>query len=281
MKKKFFLTVCFLCAFYGNAQDDLLSELDSTQVANKAVTATFKGLQIITLQSTKLPAAKEFYMVISHRFGSVKGGISEFFGFDDATTKIGGIYGVTDWLSVSASRHTLLKIYEASAKYSVLKQNDKFPFAIVGYTTLDINSGLKEEDYPKIEFSDRLSYVHQLLISRKFSEKLSLEVVPSFLHKNLYNPAIENDDQFTLAAGGRMKLSKRLSLNLEYGHNFNKPDFYKNPLSVGLDVETGGHIFQLLFTNSQSMTESGYLTNASGDWGKGNFFFGFNLYRVF
>jgi len=281
MKKKIFLIVTFLICFYSNAQEDLLSGLDSTQVEDKSVTATFKALQIITFQSTKLAAKKEFYMVISHRFGSVKGGISEFFGFDDATTKIGGIYGVTNWLSVSASHHTLLKINEASVKYRLFRQSETFPVDIVGYSTIDFNSGLKKDDYPKIEFSDRLSYINQLLISRKVSEKISLELAPSFIHKNLYNPDIENDNQFTLGAGGRLKLTKRLSLNLEYGQNFNKPDFYNNPLSVGLDIETGGHVFQLLFTNSQSMTESGYLTSASGDWGKGDFFFGFNLYRVF
>lgn len=279
--KKIFLIASFLICLCANAQEDLLSSLDSTQVVDKNATATFKGLQIITLQSTKMAAKKELYIVISHRFGSVKGGISEFFGFDDATTKIGGIYGVTDWLSVSASRHTLLKIYETSLKYRLARQNDKFPFDIVGYNTIDINSGLKKDDYPKIEFSDRLTYVNQLLISRKFSDKLSLELVPSYIHKNLYNQDTENDNQFTLSVGGRLKLTKRLSLNLEYGENFNKPDFYNNPLSVGLDIETGGHIFQLIFTNSQSMTESGYLTNATGDWGKGDFFFGFNLYRVF
>ncbi|WP_343695411.1 DUF5777 family beta-barrel protein [Flavobacterium sp.] len=281
MKKRIFLLASFLICLFANAQEDLLSTLDSTQVVDKNAAATFKGLQIITLQSTKLAAKKELYIVISHRFGSVKGGISEFFGFDDATTKIGGIYGVTDWLSVSASRHTLLKIYETSVKYRLARQNDQFPFDIVGYNTIDINSGLKKDDYPKIEFSDRLTYINQLLISRKFSEKFSLELAPSYIHKNLYNPDNENDNQFTLSAGGRMKLTKRLSLNLEYGENFNKPDFYHNPLSVGLDIDTGGHIFQLIFTNSQSMTESGYLTNATGDWGKGDFFFGFNLYRVF
>jgi len=279
--KKIFLIASLLICLYSNAQEDLLSGLDSTQVVDKSVTATFKALQIITLQSTKLAAKKEFYMVISHRFGSVKGGISEFFGFDDATTKIGGIYGVTDWLSLSASHHTLLKMNEASAKYRLVRQTETFPVDIVGYSTIDFNSGLKKDDYPKIEFSDRLTYVHQILISRKFSDKLSLELAPSYIHKNLYNPEIENDNQFTLGAGGRLKLTKRLSLNLEYGQNFNKPSFYNNPLSVGLDIETGGHIFQLLFTNSQSMTESGYLTSAAGDWGKGDFFFGFNLYRVF
>lgn len=263
------------------AQEDLLSQLDSTQVQDTYATAAFKGLQVITLQSTKMPAKKEFYFVVSHRFGTVKGGISEFFGFDDATTKIGGIYGLTDWLAVSGSRHTLSKVYETSVKYRLARQSDLFPFEIVGYNTLDINSLLKKDDYPKIEFSDRLTYITQLIVSRKISERLSLELVPSYIHKNLYNPEIENDNQFALGYGGRMKISKRLSVNLEYAYNFNKPDFYKNPLSVGLDVETGGHIFQLLFTNSQSMTESGYLTSANGDWGKGDFFFGFNLYRVF
>lgn len=275
------LTCLLLLGGSACAQEDLLSQLDSTQVQNTYATAAFKGLQVITLQSTKMPAKKEFYFVVSHRFGTVKGGISEFFGFDDATTKIGGIYGLTDWLAVSGSRHTLSKVYETSVKYRLARQSDLFPFEIVGYNTLDINSLLKKDDYPKIEFSDRLTYITQLIVSRKISERLSLELVPSYIHKNLYNPEIENENQFALGYGGRMKISKRLSVNLEYAYNFNKPDFYKNPLSVGLDVETGGHIFQLLFTNSQSMTESGYLTSATGDWGKGDFFFGFNLYRVF
>jgi len=280
--KKLLLAASLLFTVFAHAQeDDLLSQLDSTQVQDTYATATFKGLQIVTLQSTKLPAAKEFYFVVSHRFGTVKNGIDEFFGLDAATTKLGGVYGITNWLSVSASRHTLLKMYETSLKYRLVRQSESFPVDIVGYNTIDINSFLKKDDYPKIKFSDRLAFVNQLLISRKFSDKLSLELAPTFIHKNLYTPATENDDQFALAAGGRMKLTKRLSLNLEYAYNFDKPDFYNNPLSVGLDVETGGHIFQLIFTSSQAMTESGYITNAAGDWGDGDFFFGFNLYRVF
>ncbi|MNE21266.1 hypothetical protein D3C80_1144190 [compost metagenome] len=172
-------------------------------------------------------------------------------------------------------------MYETGLKYRVARQNDNFPLDIVGYSVADINTFLEKDQYPGLEFKHRMTYVQQLLISRKVSEKFSLELVPSFLHKNLYNPDIERDNQFSFGGGGRYKITKRLSVNLEYMHNFDKPDFYKNPLSVGLDVETGGHVFQLIFTNSQSMSESGYLTNASGDWGKGDFFFGFNLYRVF
>lgn len=280
--KRFFVTaVCFLGLATTYGQEDLLKELDSTQVADTYATAPFKALQIVTLQTTKMAAKNEFYFVVSHRFGSVKDGISEFFGLDQATTKLGGIYGITDGLSVSVSRHTLSKVYETGVKYRLARQSADFPVDIVGYNTIDINTLLEEEDYPKIEFADRLTYITQVLVSRKINERLSLEVVPSYIHKNLYDPALENDDQFSLGAGGRMKLTKRLSLNMEYMYNFNKPDFYSNPLSVGLDIETGGHVFQLLFTNSQSMTEGGYVTNAAGDWGKGDFFFGFNLYRVF
>lgn len=281
MKRLFVTAACLLGFSYGYSQEDLLSELDSTQVDDTYATAAFKGLQIVTLQTTKMPAANEYYFVVSHRFGTVKDGISEFFGLDNATTKIGGVYGITEWLSVSASRHTLLKVYELGLKYRLARQSADFPVDVVGYNTLGINTLLEKEDYPKIEFGDRLSYVTQLLVSRKISDRFSVQVVPSYVHKNLYNPAIENDDQFAMAAGGRMKLTKRLSLNMEYAYNFDKPDFYVNPLSIGLDIETGGHVFQLLFSNSQAMTEAGYLTTAAGDWGKGDFFFGFNLYRVF
>ncbi|MCR4029580.1 MULTISPECIES: DUF5777 family beta-barrel protein [Flavobacterium] len=279
--KKLLIPFCFFMATMAYSQDDLLKSLDSTKVDANYSTATFKALQLVTLQTTKMPAKKEFYFVVSHRFGTVKDGLDSFFGLDNATTKLGGIYGITDWLSASLSRHTLNKMYETGLKYRLVRQDDHFPVDIVGYSVADINTFLEKDQYPGLEFKHRVTLVQQVLISRKFSEKLSFELVPSFIHKNLYNPDIERDNQFSFGGGGRYKITKRLSVNLEYMHNFDKPDFYKNPLSVGLDVETGGHVFQLIFTNSQSMSESGYITNASGNWGKGDFFFGFNLYRVF
>ncbi len=279
--KKILISTCLFLATIAYSQDDLLNSLDTNQTTENYSTATFKALQLVTLQTTKMPAKKEFYFVVSHRFGSVENGLDSFFGLDNATTKLGGIYGITDWLSVNLSRHTLNKMYETGVKYRMARQGNDFPLDIVGYSVADINTFLEKKQYPGLEFKHRIAYVQQLLISRKVNEKLSLELVPSFIHKNLYNPDIERDNQFSFGGGGRYKITKRLSVNLEYMHNFDKPKFYTNPLSVGLDVETGGHVFQLIFTNSQAMSESGYLTNASGEWGKGNFFFGFNLYRVF
>lgn len=279
--KRFLPALCLMLGFFAHAQDDLLNELDSTQVQDTYASAAFKGLQVVTLQTTKMPAAKEWYVVVSHRFGSVKNGFDTFFGLDNATTKLGAVYGVTNWLSASFSRHTMLKMYEGSLKYRLARQSADFPVEVAGYSTLDINTFLEKDDYPKIEFSDRLIYVQQLIVSRKVNDALSLELVPSFIHRNLHDAVLEKENQFSVGAGGRVKLTKRMSLNLEYAYNVDKPDYYKNPLSVGLDIETGGHIFQMVFSNSQGMTESGYLTNAAGNWGKGDFFFGFNLYRVF
>jgi len=108
-----------------------------------------------------------------------------------------------------------------------------------------------------------------------------LQLSPSYIHKNLYDPAIEDKNQFLAGLGGRYKISKRISINAEYFVNFDDHSFYKNPLSLGMDIETGGHVFQLLFTNSQINSDIGYLSNAVGKWGEGQIFFGFNLYRVF
>lgn len=265
------------------AQEDLLAELDTKPTKKETVTATFKALQIANLQSTKLPFKNEFYLLISHRFGDLTYGLQNFFGLDNANTKIGGIYGVTDWLSVGLSRHTFQKNYETAIKYRLANQLEGgFPVTIAGYNTFDINTELSKDNYPSLQFSNRLAYSAQLLISRKMSETLSLEVAPIFTHKNLYNDTTEKPDLMLLGVGARYKLSKRLSLNLEYDARLNVGEYnpYENPIMVGLDIETGGHIFQLVFSNNQAMNDVSVFTNSTGDGTKG-IFFGFNMYRVF
>ncbi|TXF77333.1 DUF5777 family beta-barrel protein [Chryseobacterium sp.] len=280
MDVKIYLFVLIFTGFSVFAQEDLLKEID-TASASQDYQPSFKALQVVTGQSTKMAAKKEFYVDISHRFGDVSDGFKSFFGLDHATTKLGVIYGLTDGVSLHVSRHTYQKTYEFGAKYRLLKQVGNSPFDVVGYNVLDINSELHKDNYPGIKFNDRLAYVSQLLISRRFSEEFSLQLTPSFIHKNLINPLVENENMFSAGMGGRYKISKRVSLNAEYFLNFENRNYYKNPLSVGMDIDTGGHVFQLVFTNSQPITETGYLTNATGDWAKGHFFFGFNLYRVF
>ena len=267
------------------AQNELLNELEDKTTQKEPVTATFKALQICNLQSTKLPGKGDYYVIISHRFGDLTNAIDNFFGLDEANTKIGGIYGVTNWLSVGASRHTNQKIYETAIKYRLANQVvDGFPVTIVGYNTLDINTQLKTVNLPLLKFNNRLAYSTQLLISRKINESLSIELAPVFIHKNLYDDTTENANLFLITAGSRYKLTKRLSLNLEYAARLNpnnKSNVYTNPINVGLDIETGGHVFQLVFSNSQAMNDISVFSNATGNFYSKGIFFGFNMYRVF
>lgn len=267
-------------SFFAYSQEDLLKDIDTIKTTETAQPA-FKALQVVTAQSTKLSAKNEWYIVVAHRFGDISTGFKNFFGLDDASTKLGVIYGLTDGLSLSFSRETNMKTFEGGAKYSLLKQNDNFPVDIVGYNVMAVNTDLDKDNYPYLKFGNRLSYLTQALISRRFSDKFSLQLTPSYVHKNLYEPAIEDKNQFLTGLGGRYKISKRISVNAEYFVNFDDHSFYKNPLSLGMDIETGGHVFQLVFSNSQLNSDIGYLTNAAGEWGKGHVFFGFNLYRVF
>jgi len=279
---KTFLFLSIFASGFAFAQEDLLKDIDTIQTKNTEISPpAFKALQIVTGQSTKLTAKKEWYIIVAHRFGDVSKGFKDFFGLDDASTKLGVIYGVTDNISLSLSRETNLKTFEGGAKYNLIKQSENFPVNIVGYNVMAVNTDLSKDNYPHLKFGDRLSYLTQALISRRFNENFSLQLTPSYVHKNLYEPMIEDENQFLTGLGGRYKISKRISINAEYFVNFDNHSFYKNPLSIGMDLETGGHVFQLLFSNSQLNSDIGYLTNASGKWEKGQIFFGFNLYRVF
>ena len=280
MKFKFYFLVLFLIFNWSAAQIDLLQEIDTAKVENIYQTS-FKALQIVTAQSTKLSSKNQFYIIIAHRFGDLSTGFKDFFGLDDASTKLGVIYGVTDEFSLSISRETFMKTFEFGAKYRLLQQKNNSPFDIVGCNVIAINSDLSKDDYPNINFGNRLSYLTQILVSRRFNDRISLQLMPSYIHKNLYDASIENNNQFLVGIGGRHKISKRISFNAEYFVKIDNFNYYKNPLSVGMDIETGGHVFQLVFSNSQVNSDIGYLTNAAGDWGKGNIYFGFNLYRVF
>ena len=270
------------------AQDDLLNELEkSAGPAEKQIEqAAFKGLQICNMQSTKLAAKGEWYFVVSHRFGNLKEGTNNFFGLDNAYTKIGGVYGATKWWTLSASRHTYNKLYELTSKVKLANQEvDGFPITIVAYNSMEINTELTKEDYPTIQFKDRLAFTSQLLVSSKLNERISVELNGIYVHKNLYEPEREQKDEFLIATGGRCKVSKRLSVNVEYAARTNPVKYspYDNPLALGLDIETGGHVFQMLFATSQPMNDVAYYTNGTGSWTDNNkgLYFGFNMYRVF
>jgi len=279
--KLLFFTFC-LCTI-SFAQDDLVSEIDIDSGVTTEVSSVFKGLKIINFESTKLVAKGGFYFVVSHRFGSVKNGFENLFGLDEAVTHLNFIYGLTEGINVSASRSSNQKIYELASKFRIIKQSERFPFSLVGYTSVLANTALSTDNLPKLEFKHRLSYVAQLLISRKVNNKLSLQFTPTFFHDNYVVNDLQDNSQYGLIFGGRYKIGKRWSFNLEYGTHLNraKNSLYNNPLSLGFDLETGGHVFQLHFTNSQFMNANGVMGNSTGDWSEGDFYFGFNISRSF
>lgn len=275
----YFLAI-FLFPYFVVAQDSLWNDLEDN---SSKVYATFKSLKIVNFESTKLASKKEFQFIVSHRFASIENGFDDFFGLDNAVTRLQVVYGINDFFNVGISRSSYQKVYDLLLKYKFVTQNDKIPFTIAGYNVIALNTFLDEDYDPNISFSDKFAFTAQVLISRKFNEKLSLELIPTFLYENYVFFENQENAQFIFGFGGRYKLSKRLSLNIDYGWHLNRASNspYKNPLSIGVDIETGGHVFQLHFTNSQAMTESGYLGQAVGDWSDGNIFFGFNLVRVF
>jgi len=175
MKK---ILLLILCPFALFAQDDLLSEIDSV-ATNEKVESAFKGLKIVNIESTKLAAKGDLYFIVAHRFGSVKDGFKGFFGLDNAVTQLKFVYGVNNWLTVSGARSEV--VYDFSAKYSLQPQmKNGFPVSIVGFSSVGINNLLDESIYPNMEFNHRMIYVSQVLVSRKFNNKLSLELAPTF-----------------------------------------------------------------------------------------------------
>ena len=288
IKKSILVSVLSLTAFVGLAQeDDLLKELDNLN-QNETIfeLPAFKALQIGNLQSTKVVDNAELYMVVAHRFGTLENGIDDFFGLDQANTKIQLLYGLLPNLQVGISRDSYEKTYSGTAKYKVFRQSNKVFANLSLYTSVDINTQLQKSIYPELQTSDRFSYTAQILASRSFSQKLSLQLAPIFVRHNLQDlnyTITPTYNQILLGFGGRYKLLKRLSFNLDYAYNFSKNSnsLYFNPLTMGIDIETGGHVFQLLFTNSRASNDSSFLTETTGDWTQGEISFGFNIVRVF
>jgi hypothetical protein len=159
------------------------------------------------------------------------------------------------------------------------------PVSLSWFSSSAINS-LKWEGTGTLNFWERVSYVHQLLIARKFNERFSLELNPTFIHRNMVDTELDPNDTWALGMGARFKLTKRFSLNAEYYLVVPPINDYRstktfNPLSIGVDIETGGHVFTIMLTNSLAMIEKGFIGETTGDWGNGGIHLGFNISRVF
>jgi len=268
-------------------ENSLLQSLDdslSMQQQHEVVTNTFKATQIVNLPTVESPAKQSLQFLIMHRFGKLNNGAYELFGLDNASIRFGLDYGITDRLAVGVGRSSVDKTFDGSLKYKLLRQTTGLSPVSVSLYGLITNYTQRYSDKPYLDAKYRTAYTTQVLIARKFTRNLSLEIVPTWMHFNLVPTAADKSDVFAVSAGGRMKFTKRMSLTAEY--NYLLPDqivstSMKNSLSLGIDIETGGHVFQLIFTNSNGMIGPYYLTKTDGTWGKGDIFFGFNVSRIF
>lgn len=266
----------------------MLEKDEQNQVARHDITtATFKTTRLINGHSIENTAKGILDFKIAHRFGPVNTGIRDFFGLDGATTLLGFDYGVTNWLTVGISRSSFEKEYEGYIKTRLLRQTDDnhMPLSVsyvgaISITTIPAPALTNGQEY---FLSNRLFYVNQLLIARKFSSAFSIQLTPTHVHYNLVGTLAEPNDVLAMGMGGRIKLSQRVTFNVEY---FYQLDAYRlnnsvNSLSLGFDLETGGHVFQLHFTNSTGMTERTFVGQSRDRWEDGSIHFGFNIARVF
>jgi len=268
------------------AQDDLMDILgEEVGQEIEYTAATFKSSHIINGHSIEQMKKQQLDFRINHRFGQLNSGAYELWGLDNAVINFCLDYGITDWMMVGLRRGTYQKTYDGSLKFKILRQSKGkrvMPVSLSYYVDMSINT-LKITD-PNIEdvFSNRVAYAHQLLIARKFNDKISLQISPTFIHRNLVDANQEND-VYAIGIGGRYKFIRRVAFTFEYFYSSNTSgnDELYNSLSVGFDVETGGHVFQLFVTNSKPMIEKGFIAETSGNWADGGIYFGFNISRVF
>ena len=269
------------------SQSNLESFLEPVE-DNYFTTSTFMSTRIINGHSIEMFAPGALDVRISHRFGALNTGFYELFGLDQATIRMGLEYGLSNNIMIGVGRSSYKKNYDGFFKYSIYRQNVKqnIPFSLVFFSSVSIESLRKNQDnYP---FSGRVSYCNQLLVASKLNDKLSIQLMPTFIHRNMVQSPYFFNDVYLLGSAIKYNVTKSTSLNVEYYYRITEKDgvlinqnqFY-NSLSIGLDIETGGHVFQLHITNSLPMYEVGFLTETNQSWGEGGIHFGFNISREF
>ncbi|TBR18238.1 MAG: hypothetical protein EPO57_07530 [Chitinophagaceae bacterium] len=281
------LAVFFLSGTKLLAQDDsLLKLLNEDKPQKETVKNAFKSPRVINGHSIAFlrPGTMDFRIL--HRFGQLNLGYKNFFGLDQATMRMGFDFGLSENLMLGIGRSTNRKEVDAFIKYAPLVQatgKKSFPFTVALVSGITVDGMPWADPTQKNYFSSRLGYYFQTIVGRKISEGFTLQLSPTLVRKNLVQLAGNEKDVFSIGVGGRLRLTKRVSINGDYFYVLTPfaSTFNQNPLSLGFDIETGGHVFQLHFSNTTGMNERAFITETFGNWSKGEVRFGFNLSRVF
>jgi hypothetical protein len=287
MKKPITLLVITLSiAFQLQAQDDLISLVDSGKATKEYVGLAFKSSRVINGHSMEMIPKGNMDFRILHRFGLINTGANNLWGLDQATMRFGFDFGLLRDLSIGVGRSTTNKEWDGFIKYRAVQQSrgpGSFPFSIVGVAGMTYSTMPWSDPDRENYTSSRIGYYGLVIFGRKFNEYLTMQISPTMVHRNLVPLATDDNDAFAVGLGGRVKLSRRVAFVLDYHYIISgvDKDIYSNPLSMGVDIETGGHVFQLHFSNSQGMNEKEFITGTTDKWGEGEIRFGFNLSRMF
>lgn len=287
MKLKYSILIILFSAttlFAQDDTDDLLNDLFTEEP--QFVTSAFKASRIMNTHSIKQPQKGEMEFRISHRFGKINGGGYELWGLDQAAIHFSLEYNPIERLTVGLGRSNYQKTYDGFAKYNILKQQkgkQSIPISLSYFVSTEIRT--LKTGVPDFKGIHRMNFTHQLLIARKFNKRLSIQITPTLVHKNLVESPEMYNNIMAVGFGGRYKITKRLSFNwdtywVDHGPTPEGVKYYM-PLTIGVDLETGGHVFQILLSNSLPMREAGFITETTGDWGKGDIHLGFNISRMF
>lgn len=292
MKNKLVIVLVFFLFVVLNSFPVLSQDLDAllekeASPASTLATATFKSTRIVNGHSIERMKKNQLEFRISHRFDQLNSGANNLFGLDYGKIHFALEYGLTDWLEIGVGRGSEEKTFDGFGKLSILRQSHGAKFMPVHLSYLISTEYISSDTNPLMKTTaSRMAFVQQILIARKFNEQLSFQLTPTFIHRNQVPLETDRNDLFAVGAGARYKLSRRIALNLEYYYVYRAnaaalPAVYYNPLGIGIDLETGGHVFQIMLTNSQSMREAGFIGKTTGSWGAGGIHLGFNISRVF
>ena len=281
------LLLLLLLSFNNIFSQDLIDILENeSPKRTDFVSSTFKGTRILNGHSIENRKKGTLEFLISHRFGRINQGIDELFGLDQSNIRFAFEYGLSDKLMLGLGRSSFNKTYDGFAKYQLIRQSKgekSFPFSVSLFESV-VYRTLKDYDPAnKPNFNKKLAYTSQLLIASKINRVLSLQITPTYIHNNSVRTNDDSHDIFAIGFGNRIKLSNRVTLNTEYFYTINplKSIDAKNSLAIGVDIETGGHVFQLILSNSITMIERDFITESTNDFFKGGIHFGFNISRAF
>ena len=297
--KLLFLSLICITTFNLQAQDDLLAELEEERADEvDYVLATWKGTKVVNLQTNELPGKGVLQYTILHRFGAFNQDfVYNFFGLNNAQVRLTLDYSPLDWLNLGLGHSGVNKVYDGFAKYRLLRQSKgakNVPISITGFSGIYYTNLRDLEGELQRNTTQRLSYVQQIVIARKFNQNFSAQIVPTVTHFNLAEFANQENTMFQLGLAARYKITPMVAITAEYipmlnGRTFSfsnaqdqiVEDSFDNALSVGVDIETGGHVFQLFITNARGVAEPFVFARNRGTWANGDLHFGFNISRVF